>query len=238
LILLGVLAAVAASAVGSASASAAVCGAVTAAPDWCEEGVPNHELASPEAVDGTSGESILKGTIAAARVRIKCASDKLTGKVEDGAAESVGKSKEGKITFETCTLVEPANCKLTAAQETSIATNNLKDKLVLTGAGKRIEDEFEPEPPATAFATIAIEGKEASCVIAAVGEVKEFPVTGTQLCEVDGSNAAAETFAETHKVICKTTGSKLKLGGNNASFTSEAAVAFNLDQKWAIRNSV
>ena len=41
-------------------------------------------------------------------------------------------------------------------------------------------------------------------------------MTGSQICEVDKSNTEAEKEAEKHKLICKPSGSSLKIGTNRA----------------------
>ena len=125
LILLSLLAVLVVSVVATASTStpASASGSCKSAgtPGYCVEGVP-LESASEKAA-GTSGSAILKATIAGVTAEIKCASGKSTGTIEGGAAGTVGKSKT-KITFETCKLLAPANCKLTSAEETKIKPPN------------------------------------------------------------------------------------------------------------------
>jgi hypothetical protein len=219
LIFLGVLAVVAVSAVASASGAeplVGTCKSVEKTPGYCIATLP-LESASEE-VTGTSGGSILKATIAGVTSEIKCETGKSTGTIEDGVAGAVGKSKT-KITFETCKLLAPAHCKLTAAEETKIKTTELMGELELVGG--KILDKLEPKGSA-AFAGISIEGESSLCGIAEVGIAKTFNVTGSQLCEVDTSIAGAETEAEKHKLICKASGStNLAIGGNPAEITDE-----------------
>ena len=145
LISLSFLAALVLSAVVLVSASAEPpppSGSCTAVgtPSYCVAGVPL--VNASENIEGTnSGASILKGTIGSVTSEVKCEKGKLTGTIEGGAAGTVGKST-GKMTFEECKLVTPANCKLTTKK---IETTELKDELELTGSGKRIEDKFEPK---------------------------------------------------------------------------------------------
>jgi hypothetical protein len=219
LILLGLLALVIVSVVASASGAeppAAVCSSVTTTPGYCVAEAP---LVSASAeITGTSGGSILKATIAGSTSEIKCESGKSTGTIEGGTAGTVGKSKT-KITFETCKLIAPAHCKLTAAEETKIKTTELAGELELVGG--KILDKLEPKAGA-AFAGISIEGESALCSIGEVGKPETFNVTGSQLCEVDSSKAGAETEAEKHKLICKAAGSSnLMIGGNPAEITDE-----------------
>jgi hypothetical protein len=237
LILLGLAALVVVSVVATASTSTPAsasgsCSKVKTVPGYCIEGVPLESAAAE--VEGTiSGASILKGTVASVTAEVKCEKGKMTGTIEGGAAGTVGKST-GTMTFEECKLVTPTNCKLSAGSKT-IETSELKDVLELTGSGKRIEDKFEPKE-GTTFASIGIEGKESSCVIAHVAEEKGFPVSGSQVCEIDTSNTEAETEAATHKMKCTTSGG-LAIGTNPAEMTSEAIVKLKSGKKWSIKET-
>jgi hypothetical protein len=233
LILLGLLAVVAVGAViastSGAEPPAGACTTVTSAPAYCVAGVPP---ASPEKFEGTNvGEATLKATVSMVKTEIKCATGKSKGTIEDGAAGTVGKSAVTD-TFEGCKLIKPTDCKLSVADEEEIKTSELKGELALTAG--RVEDKLESKTGI--FAGIEIEGKESSCVIAEVGIPKSFNVTGSQLCEVDSSNTAAETEAATHKIICKTSGSSLKVGGK-AEITSEATVKLTSGKNWSVKET-
>jgi hypothetical protein len=194
-------------------------------PDYCVGGFElENAKGEPisEKVEGTNSSSILKATIASTTAEIKCENGKSTGTIEDGAAGTAGKSTT-TTKYEGCKLLKPANCKLTAANETAIKTTELNGALALTAG--RIEDKFEPR--VGAFATISIEGKESSCVIAEIAKPKSFNVTGSQLCEIANTNAEAETETEKHKIVCKASGSGLKIGGNPAEMTDEATVVLS-----------
>jgi hypothetical protein len=233
LILLGLLAVVAVGAViastSGAEPPAGACTTVTSAPAYCVAGVPP---ASPEKFEGTNvGEATLKATVSMVKTEIKCATGKSKGTIEDGAAGTVGKSVVTN-TFEGCKMIKPASCKLTATDEKEIETSELKGELALTSG--RVEDKLESKTGV--FAPIGIEGKESSCVIAEVEKPQSFDVTGSQLCEVDSSNAAAETEAATHKIICKYAGSSLKVGGK-AEITSEATVKLTSGKNWSVKET-
>jgi len=232
LILLGLLAALAAGVVASASAEPpppTSCTSVTSAPAYCVAGVPP---ASPEKFESTNvGEATLKATVSMVKTEIKCAAGKSKGTIEDGAAGTVGKSAVTD-TFETCKMIKPSNCKLSAGDEEAIETAPLKGELAMTGS--RIEDKLESKT--SAFAGISIEGKESSCVISHVGEEKTFSVIGSQLCEVDSSDTAAEKEAATHKIICKYAGSRLEIGGP-AEITSEATVKLTSGKNWSVKET-
>jgi hypothetical protein len=237
LILLGLLAVLAVSLVATALATEppAKCGGkVEKVPDYCVSGFElENAKGEPvaEKVEGTNGSSILKATIASTTAEIKCEKGKSTGSIEGGAAGTVGKSTT--ITkYEGCKLLKPVNCRLTPEDENEIETTSLKGALALTAG--RVEDKLEPKEGA-AFAGISIEGKEPSCVIAEVEKPKTFNVTGSQLCEVDKNNAETEAEAITHKILCKTSGSSLKIGGNKAEMTSEATVKLISGKKWSVK---
>jgi hypothetical protein len=235
LILLGLLALVVVSVVASASGAeppAAVCSSVTTTPGYCVAEAPL--VSASEKFEGTnSGESIFKATISSVKSEIKCSAGKSKGFIEGGAAGTAGKSTMTD-TFETCKMIKPANCRLSAGDEKEIETSELKGEL--TFPSSRIEDKLESKTGI--FAGISIEGKESTCVISHVGEVKTFSVRGSQVCEVDSSNAAAEkeVATATHKIICKPAGSSLEVGGP-AEVTSEATVKLTSGKIWSVKET-
>lgn len=235
LILAGLLVALAVGVVASASAEPppppTSCMKVTTAPAYCIEGVAL--VSASEKIEGTNnGESLLKGTIASVTAEIKCEKGKSTGSIEGGAAGTVGKSTT-KTKLEKCKLLKPANCKLTPENETEIPTTELKGELKLTSG--RIEEKLQPREGA--FATVSIEGSNSSCVIAQPEVPKGFNITGSQICEVDSSNAVAETEAEKHKLICKTSGSNLSIGTNPAEMEDEQTVKLTSSKKWSVKET-
>ena len=200
-------------------------------PSYCVAGVPL--VNASEKIEGTnSGASILKGTIGSVTSEVKCEKGKLTGTIEGGAAGTVGKSK-ATMTFEEC--ANSSRQPIAKLTTKTIGTSELKDELELTGSGKRIEGRFEPKT-GNNFASIGIEGKESSCVIAHVAEEKQFTVSGSQVCEVDTNNTEAETEATTHKMKC-TNPVGLKIGGNKAEITSEATVKLTSGKNWSVKET-
>ena len=230
LISLGLLAAVVVFVASSASATEPPkkCGGkVTTTPNYCVAGLQLENSKGEtisEKVEGTNGEALLKATIGGVTSEIKCSKGKSKGTIENGTGGTAGKST-ATIVFEACKLVAPTNCKLTAADEEEIETASLKGELTLLTGG-RVGDKLESKT--SVFATISIEGKEVSCVIAEVGKPKAFAVTGSQLCEVDSNNTEAEKEAEKHKLICKASGSSLEAGQNNpATMSNEATTTLS-----------
>jgi hypothetical protein len=236
LVVASLLAALAVGVVASALATEppAKCGGkVEKTPDYCVAGFElENAKGEPvsENVEGTSGVSILKATVATVKTEIECKKGKSSGSIKDGAGGTVGKSKV-LDTFEECKLLKPTNCKLTASNENKIETAELVGSLALTAG--RAEDKLEA--PESAFVVVSIEGKENSCVIAEPEKPQTFSVTGSQLCEIDKANTEAETEALTHKIICKTSGSSLKIGGNPAEMTSESTVKLTSGKKWSVK---
>src|ERR1039458_5517289 len=235
LILAGLLAVLAVSVVASASGTEPPkkCGGKrNPTPTSCVEGLQlensKGEPAS-ESVEGTDGTSMLKATVAGVTSEVECKGGKTTGSIKDGASGTVGKSRTVN-TLEECKMLTPTNCKLASSK---IKTAELIGELKWTGT--RIEDKLAPE---IGFAIIGIEGKESSCVIAEVGRPKNFEVVGSQICEIDKTNAEAETEATTHKLVCKTSGGSLKIGENKAEMTSEATTTKLISgKKWSIKES-
>jgi len=236
LILLGLLVAVVAVGVVVSSSGAeppppSGCKSV-GTPSYCIAGVPL--VSASEKIEGTnSGTSVLKTTIASVEAEVTCEKGKSKGTIEGGAAGTVGKSTMTD-TLEKCKLIKPENCELTEADEQEIKTGSLGGELVLTSG--RVEDKLKPKSGST-FAVVGIEGKEPSCVISHVAEEKTYPVTGSQLCEVDKGNAEAETEAKTHSLTCKTSGSSLNVGGNKAEMTSEATVNLTSGKNWSVKET-
>jgi hypothetical protein len=235
-ILLGLLAVLAVGVVASASATEPPkkCGGkVEKTPAYCVEGLQlenakGEPVSTP--ISGTGGVAILKATVASVKTEIECKKGKSTGSIEGGLGGAVGKSLTG-TTLEECKMLIPTNCKLAPATE-KIKTTTLVDTLTL--ASGRLENNAAPKESA-GFAGVDIEGKDETCVIAEVGKPKVFNITGSQLCEFDEGNLAAETESLTHKIICKNSGSSLKLGGNKAEITSEQTIGLTSGKTWSVK---
>jgi hypothetical protein len=239
LILLALLAVLAVSLIATALATEPPkkCGGkVNAVPTYCVEGLQlENAKGEPTSatIEGTFGVSTLKATVGGVASEVECKKGKSSGLIKDGSSGTMGKSTTGN-TFEECKLLKPANCKLTAANESKIKTAELQGALLLTAG--RIEDKLAP--PESGLAIIGIEGKESTCVIAEVEKPKLFEITGSQICEIDKGNAEAEAEATTHKIICKISGGSLKIGGSIAEMTNESTVKLVSGQKWSINESV
>lgn len=206
LILLSMLAVFAVSAVASASASAASkCEAKEEGGDntWCIEG---KELAGEQALT-TSQKTSFVLTAAAAGITLTCTKETGSGTlVQVNSTEPAASDVE--LTFSGCTLTSLPNCKV----KEPIKVNGGGDLLDAVTKG-RSEVTFTPSEGET-FAEITIENNGAKTCL----QKGTFPVTGSQTCALP----KGEEEITKHEVECKTTGSKLKLGKNEATFSGTA----------------
>jgi hypothetical protein len=221
LMFLGLLAVFAVSAIASASASAHGfwrCKEVAAGTGKYE----NHEcikeggnknwerkalgVGETEGVSGTSGVSKLESKILGKNITIECKKDTFTGTLEEG-----GKSR-GEVKFKECKVVGLAGCEVKEPIE-------FKFKDLLVGPEPGVEDEFKGEEAEEVFVTIEIK------ICAIKGKYK---VKGTQICKLP----EAETWKIIHKIECTPAGSKLKLGENEAKFTSTEEVETTTKWGW------
>jgi hypothetical protein len=176
------------------------------------------EIANGTKVTGTIGVSKLVGKITGVAITIECKKGKSTGDIGTGG------SSHAVLTYEECKIVGTLGekCKV----PTTLKTTKLKDLLTASG---RVEDTFEPETTGGNFIELvvsAVEGK--TCTPAAT-----YPVTGSQVCEVDSSDTVAKTLQASHELICKTSGSHLVLGGNAATYEGTATVKLESGLNWA-----
>lgn len=194
--------------VGITVATAAAAAALAAPDEYVVEG---KGLLLSKNIEGTSGSSLIAGTVGVTEVRIECTQDTLTGSVESGG---LGKTA---VLLKKCVATKPAGCtvKLTieASAKSAISENAEKLDEELTGSG--IGEEL---------AKVEIGG--AGC--AAAGS---FALDGKQLCELpNGEEALVE-----HEVVCKKAGSNLKLAGNAATLSSTEKVKLTTSEKFRFR---
>jgi hypothetical protein len=144
-----------------------------------------------------NGNAVLTGKVAGDKVKITCTTNTLKA-----TGEEDGKTSEGKIEYSGCTVTETNKCKVaepivaefTGQTETGPAIKFTGDK----SGGTFAEVTFENKPGETC----ALKGTTTKA-------------TGSQTCSFDASIA---TFAVNHEVLCSTSGSNLKLGGNTATY--------------------
>lgn len=198
-VLLGLLAGLAVSAVTSAPASAA-CGATPFTHFvFCTDG--GKEIGSPVVeVLGTSGIGLFESHIGGVGVKAECKS----GFLQHSLLESLGKSK-GIGFGKECKVLNPAECKINESLGGQ-ATGELIGKPEKSG---KPEVEFTGAGSEEEFLTVTLTG----CSLAG-----EYRIVGKQRCELP----KAEEFLVEHEVVCKKSGSKLKLGVETASASGTA----------------
>lgn len=185
----------------------------------CEIASPTHwvfcystkeEMGKPvQKVSGGGGVSMLAATIGS-EAKFECKEDTFAAELE-----SSGKGK-GTITLLNCKETKPLHCKLSAAEEKEMkihVSESLIGKLEKPGEP---EAEFTGAGAGEELITLEIEHESNECPIPAGG----YKVTGKQDAELP---KAEESLAE-HEIIAKKTGSKMKIGGNEASLSSTAKV--------------
>lgn len=170
--LLGVLALFVVSGIGASTASA------TGGPFWHVNGSKLAQERKQLKLQ-SKGSAVLSGKLIGLNVTVTCKNSISEGaSIEGSGVQKPGQDK-GRLYFSTCEMkVEGSTaCKVVEP----IVTNQTKSRLVTyknaTGQSK-YADLFEPQQgPTATFVTLKVEG--ATCP--AVGE---FPVTGTQVAEV------------------------------------------------------
>jgi hypothetical protein len=207
LVLLSLFAVFAVGALASASASAEECQNGTKALFCLSSGNTPIHL---EKVLGTSGLSLLAGTIGGAEVRIHCKDDLFSGLLRLlGLATA-------EVDFLGCVAEKPTTCT--------------SSTLILANAHIQLLSELMPAlglatgtGPEEEFAKVTLSG--GSCVIAGT-----YTITGLQPLEFpDGEIGLVD-----HKIIAKKALSKLKLGVEKASFSSTALVHLASSASWLI----
>jgi len=161
-------------------------------------------ISGPQTVKPTgTANSVLKITVGGVNFQIVCTGMSGTGTAENvtsGDGKHMGIAGSGiTVTYENCAVTEPVKC----AVPTSITTNSLKSETV-TATDKQ---KYTPTS-GTVFVTINVTGAE--CPVAFKGEKN---VTGSAV-SVNNETTGEQEFTTT-------SGSELKFGGQNATFTSK-----------------
>lgn len=203
LVVLSLFAVFAVGAFAASSASAACSGGTKSV--FCDH--TGKEITN-EKVLGTSGLSLLEGTTVGVAFKIHCTHD-----VFAGLLLALGAS-EGEIDFLGCLVEKPANCTVNnliiASFTDQLSENVMPPTDLFKGLGATEE-----------FAKFNIAG--GSCSAAS-----EITVLGLQTVEIGDP----ETALLSHTLVAKKSGSKLKVGGAIASFSSTATVRLESDLPW------
>ncbi|MGA2164763.1 MAG: hypothetical protein ABSH36_09870 [Solirubrobacteraceae bacterium] len=211
LVLLGLAATLVFSAVASSSAFAAA---------ETRYFVEKTEVSAANALEGTSGLAKLESTIAGTKIIIECQKDAATGEIE-----KEGKSK-GEIKFTECGELMQRNTAREKEKIAKCAVENITFKfidLLVPGPGGSGEDEFKPASGST-FVTIVVGGTGCNATFKG-----SYEVEGTQIC----ANPEGEVELVLHDIWCSSTGSKLKLHKELASFTSLESLQLTSHKKWS-----
>ena len=158
----------------------------------------------PSKLEGSSGTVVLKSKLAGANAEISCTKGKF-----EAQPEEEGESAEGKIELSSCTVNKPGKCTVKqpiVAQFTGQleeGSGKLVDKLTGSGTGET-------------FAKMTFEGGTGCSV-----NGDTVPLTGTQTFEWD---ANIGTYQEKHELIGTTSGSKLKLGSESATYEGTTTI--------------
>ena len=236
LLLLSLLTVLAVGAVASASASAAALVFTCGQPGgstWkfesqekCYLGTPvvsngtweREDIATGTLVKGLALLSVLKSKLAGVTIEIHCPDAHLDGKLDPN-----GLMLGVIITYLGCVIQGSWAPKCEVAS--TLVTNKLMGTATSSG---RQELTFEPEGTSN-FIEIVIKTKSGqTCNIA-----NTYPITGTQKCAIDTSEAEASEGKVLHEVICTAAGSKLKLGEETATYVGNAMVEME-GKTWAM----
>ncbi len=200
LILLSMVAVLGISAMASASASALETRYMVGA----------NEVKGTEKIEaeGTVGPAQLTSVILGEKIVIECTNNKLTG----ATLEAEGKSK-GEILFNKCAVSVITGGKREAQPKCVIKEITFKfTDLLIDGPGGVIEDEFKPSTGEN-FVTIVIENVSEKEVCTLKGS---YETTGSY----DAAAPEGELSATEHELLFTSTGSKVKLHKEPASFTN------------------
>jgi hypothetical protein len=171
---------------------------------------PFKEKLSAEAFPkllGAGGLAVFKASIASLKTEVDCKKNEFSG--QPATARLL---IQARITFLECKSTKPANCEVNSVGEPAgtIASTGL----VGEPSSSLTSVSFHPES-GTTFTEIEATG--ASCALKGT----KLPVTGSQTCEFE---ATAAESAQEHALICKASGSKLKLGSETATAEGDANV--------------
>jgi hypothetical protein len=177
----------------------------------CSEKGGNEEwdtVAITEAgFEGTSGTSKLESGLAGTKLIIECS--KSTTK---GFLKAAGTS-EGEVKFTECKVFNSSHELLSNCKVTEPIEFKFTGQLIQNAKGEA-EDEFKSTKSDETFVEITIGGS--LCAV----KFNNLKVKGTQTCELPSTELASQT----HKIVCTSAGSKLKLGNEVATFTSTEKV--------------
>jgi len=179
-----------------------------------------EEMGKPvQTISGTGGVAKLTATIGA-EARFECKENSLVAELESG-----GKGG-GTITLLKCKETKPLHCRLTAAEEKEVKLSFTESLIGKLEKGKS-EAEFTGTGSGEEVINLEIEDETSECSIPA----GKYKVTGKQDAELPN----AEEHLTEHEIVATKAGSKLKVGGNEASLSSTTKVKMSSSHEgsWA-----
>jgi hypothetical protein len=167
-------------------------------------GSTSEEIGSPvQKISGTDGASVMEAKIGGSTAKIECKKGALEAEIE---LSGVGK---GTDHFSECTLVKPAVCRITTAEE-----ENIQGSFTAILIGKS-EVEFTGSGGGEEVTGIEIENKTSECA-----DAGSYLIKGKQDIEI----TEPEKKLTEHEFIAKKTGSNMKLGSEPASMSVTSKV--------------
>ena len=213
-VLLGLLTVLAVGAVASASASATIVHPAYA-------GLANNVHLKIEnlKVPGYSGNTKLGFTLAGLEVEIVCSQEHGSGYVENSEALGMGHSL-GELHYLSCSINKPSGQGCLVSNSLILVREVLNLLLLHEGSGFYLVD-FSPESGNT-LTSITIDG----CTNTSLNNT--FKMNGTLRGLVSNTNSSVK--------FNSTTGSKLTLGGNPATYTDEIQYVMEGGEKLTVIN--
>ncbi len=174
--------------------------------------------ATPELLGVSLDTATLKSSVAGVGATISCVNGTFKAQPEENGALS-----EGKLEYTGCRAPKPVGCTV---KEPIIGTFNgqllAADKVLFIG--NKIAEDTAKSPET--FVEITYENNS-SCLV----KNQTFPVHGQQYCE---GAVGISTLKSSQTLICKATGSSLKLGGEPATYENEVGLDATSKEDWAV----
>jgi hypothetical protein len=191
---------------GSGSFKNSACTEAGGADDWeLEWGTGPYKL------EGQLGTTVLKGHAATITTQITC-----KGSFEAQPAAE-GETSQGKIEYSSCTVNKPSGCVI---KEPIVASYNG----LLEESGGKLEDKLTGSGASEKLGEIAY-GEGCGSL-----KGKEFALSGAQVCPFA---SGIGTFEEKHELVCETSGSKLKIGTESATYEGKVTITAPSDEAWS-----
>jgi hypothetical protein len=154
-------------------------------------------------LSGTSGTSKLTIEVSGAPLEITCNAGTFQAQ-----PRTEGDTSEGGIELKSCAVTKPSGCTV---KEPIVANF---DGGMAESAGKPIY-KFAGSGSEETLTTLSLTGKGCG-LLAGINQVK-----GSQTCELDKDSRVLE---EKHELICKASGSNMKVGARSVTYESTTAV--------------